>query len=210
MPIVGVVQDFHIRSFRETIKPLAIASRASEHLTFNISLSGGSSTWPSAISKIQKAFKEVYPEDNWHYSFIDETIANYYKAEQYTSTLLKWATFLSIFISCLGLAGVALYIMNQRQKEIGVRKVLGVTVTQLLVLLSTDFLLFIGIAFMITVPAAWWWAHSWLQDFAYKTTLSWEIFIMAGVFMGAVALLTISLQTIRAALANPVKSLAVE
>lgn len=152
----------------------------------------------------------MYPEDNWHYSFIDETIANYYKAEQYTSTLLKWATFLSIFISCLGLAGVALYIMNQRQKEIGVRKVLGVTVTQLLVLLSTDFLLFIGIAFMITVPAAWWWAHSWLQDFAYKTTLSWEIFIMAGVFMGAVALLTISLQTIRAALANPVKSLAVE
>ena len=121
-----------------------------------------------------------------------------------------WATGLAIFISCLGLLGLVIYITNQRTKEIGVRKVIGATVTQLITLLSKDFLKLVVIAFVISVPIAWWGAYTWLNNFAYKTTISWWVFVSGGLIMFAMALVILGLRTFKAATANPVKSLRTE
>jgi len=210
VPIVGVLQDFHLRSFHEDISPMVISSRANEHLTLNIALkpqTAGGGEWGQTIASIQKAFKQVYPDDDWYYTFMDETIAKYYKAEQEVSALLAWATGLSVFISCLGLAGLVIYITNQRTKEISIRKVVGATVTQLVALLSKDFLKLVVIAFVIAVPVTWWWANAWLQRFAYKQALSWWVFVAGGAGMLVIAFIILSVRTFRAATANPVDSL---
>jgi hypothetical protein len=212
-PIVGVVADFHQHSFHESIKPLIIATNTSQERNFSIALrpqNAEGTIWKTAISKIEKAFKQIYPEDDFEYTFFDESIAKYYKAEQNMSRLLMWATGLAIFISCLGLLGLAIYITNQRTKEIGIRKVVGATVTQIVSLLSKDFLKLIIIAFIISIPIAWWGAHAWLQNFAYKTTLSWWIFLAGGLIMFLIALIILCIRTFKAAMANPVKSLRTE
>ncbi|HEY6976478.1 MAG TPA: FtsX-like permease family protein, partial [Chitinophagaceae bacterium] len=212
-PIVGVVADFHQHSFHESIKPLIITTNTSQERNFSIALrpqNAEGTIWKTAISKIEKAFKQIYPEDDFEYTFFDESIAKYYKAEQNMSRLLMWATGLAIFISCLGLLGLAIYITNQRTKEIGIRKVVGATVTQIVSLLSKDFLKLIIIAFIISIPIAWWGAHAWLQNFAYKTTLSWWIFLAGGLIMFLIALIILCIRTFKAAMANPVKSLRTE
>ena len=213
VPIAGVLQDFHLRSFHEIISPLVISSRVHEQLTFNVALqplNAEGTNWKTAISKIQKAWKEVYPDDVLEYQFMDETVAKYYDAEQNTSTLLSWATGLSVFISCLGLLGLVIYITSQRTKEIGIRKVVGATVTQLVTLLSKDFLKLVVIAFVIAVPLTWWGANAWLQNFAYKTPVSWWIFLAGGVIMLLLAFIILSIRIFKAANANPVTSLRAE
>jgi ABC-type antimicrobial peptide transport system permease subunit len=126
------------------------------------------------------------------------------------SSLLRWATGLTIFISCLGLLGLVIYATSLRTKEIGVRKVLGASVTQIVSLLSKDFVKLVCIAFAIAVPIAWYGAHRWMESFVYRTTISWWIYALSGLIMLLIALLTLSIQTIRAANANPVKSLRTE
>lgn len=210
VPIAGVLQDFHLKSFHEVIKPLVISSRANEHLTVNVALqpqNAEGTNWKNTIAQIQKTWKEVYPNDELQYHFMDETVAKYYEAEQNISSLLAWATGLSIFISCLGLLGLVIYITNQRTKEIGIRKVIGATVTQLVTLLSKDFLRLVVIAFVIAVPIAWWGSHAWLQNFAYKTTLNWWIFLAGGVSMLLIAFVILGIRTFKAARANPVTAL---
>ena len=123
---------------------------------------------------------------------------------------MLWATGLAISISCLGLLGLVIYITNQRTKEIGIRKVIGASIGQLVALLSKDFLLLVGIAFVIAVPIAWWGAHTWLQNFAYKTTLSWWIFLSGGLIMFLTAMIILGIRTFKAASANPVESLRME
>jgi len=212
-PIIGVVQDFHQQSLHEIIKPLFIASIPDNEYVFNVALqpkNAEGTIWKTAITKIQKAWKEVYPEDDFEYAFLDETIAKYYGAEQNISALLRWATGLAIFISCLGLLGLVIYITNQKTKEIGIRKVVGASVIQLVALLSKDFLRLVMIAFIIAVPIAWWGAHKWLENFAYKTTLSWWIFLAGGITMLIMAFIILSIRTFKAANANPVKSLRTE
>jgi len=212
-PVAGVVQDFHQKSLHETIKPLLITSDASHEFTMNIALQKQNiegDTWKTAIAKIQKKFKEVYPENDFNYNFLDDSIAKYYEAEQNISRLLMWASGLAIFISCLGLLGLVIYITNQKTKEIGIRKVLGSTVTQIVSLLSKDFLKLIIIAFIIAIPIAWYGANKWLENFAYKTTLSWWIFLAGGMIMLLIALIILGIRTFRAANANPVKSLRTE
>jgi ABC-type antimicrobial peptide transport system permease subunit len=118
-----------------------------------------------------------------------------------------WATGLTIFISCLGLLGLVIYITNQRTKEIGVRKVIGATVTQLILLLSRDFLRLIGLAILIALPISWWGSRKWLENFAYKTTLSWWVFAAGGAALLLIALIILTIRTLRSALANPVKAL---
>lgn len=211
--IVGVVANFHQHSLHEPIKPLIITTRSSQERNFSIALrpqNAEGSTWKTAISKIEKAFKQVYPEDDFEYTFFDESIAKYYTAEQNISRLLMWATGLAIFISCLGLLGLAIYITNQRTKEIGIRKVVGATVTQIVSLLSKDFLKLIITAFVISIPIAWWGANAWLQNFAYKTTLSWWVFLAGGLLMFFIALIILCIRTFKAAMANPAKSLRTE
>ncbi len=212
-PISGVVADFHQKSLHEPINPLVMASNISQEYNFNIALqsqNSGGNVWKTAITKIEKAYKEVYPDDDFEYSFLDETLAKYYTTEQNTSGLLIWATGLAVFISCLGLLGLAIYITNLRTKEMGVRKIIGASVLQIVSLLVKDFLQPVIIAFIIAVPVAWWGTTNWLQGFAYKTTLSWWIFIVTGISAILIALLTISFQSIKAAVANPVESLRTE
>ena len=209
VPIVGVVADFNQQSLREPVKPLTVASNAIEQRTLNIALypQTAPGDWKKAISKMELAWKEVYPEADFEYSFLDEDIAKYYKAEQNISRLLMWATGLAIFISCLGLLGLIIYITNQRTKEIGVRKVVGATVTQIVTLLSKDFLQLVIIAFVIAIPISWWGAYKWLNNFAYKTDVSIWIFLAGGTILFLMALMILCIRGYQAAVANPVKSL---
>ena len=212
-PIVGVVSDFHQRSLHDPIKPLLFTTRTQQMRGINIALQPQNTegtVWKTAIAKIEKAWKQVYPEDDFQYDFLDDTIRKYYTAEQNISKLLMWSTGLTIFISCLGLLGLVTYITHQRTKEIGVRKVIGASVTQIISLLSKDFLKLILIAFIIATPIAWWGSYEWLQNFAYKTTISAWIFLSGGLIMFMMALLILCIRTYKAASANPVKSLRTE
>ena len=209
--VVGVMTDFHQNSLRAPIKPMIFyIEKASNLGTIHIALkpeTPGGGEWKKAIASVQSAWKEIYPNDDFEYHFFDEDIAKFYDTEQHTSTLLTWATSLSIFISCLGLLGLAIYTTNQRTKEIGVRKVLGATVSQIVTLLSTELVLLILLAFVIVSPIAWWAMNKWMENYADKTTISWWIFAASGAGMLLAAVFTSSLQTVKAAIANPVKSL---
>jgi putative ABC transport system permease protein len=211
--IVGVVANFFPHSIRETIKPLLIANGTKSANGFNIKLqplTADGSNWPATIEAIQKTFRSVYPNDDFDYQFVDDSIAKYYDAERNISHLLAWATGLTIFISCLGLLGLVIYVTNQRTKEIGIRKVIGATVSNLIFLLSRDFLKLIGLAILIAVPISWWGSRKWLENFAYKTELSWWIFAAGGSILLFIALVILCIRTLRAALANPVESLRTE
>lgn len=212
IPIVGVVYDFYARSLHSEIKPLAFYSQLPVEYELHIALKPETSPneWSKTIKQIEKAYKQVYPDEIFDCDFVDESIAKFYKAEQHTSTLLSWATGLAILISCLGLLGLVIYTTNQRIKEIGVRKVLGATVSQIVTLISKDFIKLVLLAFIIAVPIAWWGMNKWLQSFAYRTEISWWLFVTDGALMIVIALLTLGFQTIKAASANPVKSLRAE
>jgi putative ABC transport system permease protein len=210
IPIVGVVRDFHQKSLHVAINPVAIinSSKPRDNRIIHVALKPqNGKSWTNAIAQMEKDWKELYPEDDFTYRFMDDSIARFYKAEQDTAKLLNWATGLSILISCLGLLGLAIHSTNQRTKEIGVRKVLGATVSQIVTLLSVDFVKLIILAFVISLPVAWYAMHQWLQQFIYHTNISLWIFGAAIGLTLLVALLTISLQTVRSAMANPVKSL---
>jgi predicted lysophospholipase L1 biosynthesis ABC-type transport system permease subunit len=159
---------------------------------------------------VEQAYKKVYPEDEFKFEFYDESIAAFYKADQDLARLLKWSAGLCILVSCLGLLGLVIFITNSRAKEIGIRKVLGASVMALLTTLSKDFVFMVLIAFVIVFPFAWWAMHNWLQDFEYRTTLSWWVFVVAAAGMLLIALLILSLRTIKTAMENPIKSLRTE
>jgi predicted permease len=208
MPIVGVMRDFHETSTRGEINPLVFTGSTGS--TFHIRLkpnTAGGFEWKNGISKIQKAYKSIYPDADFSYQFVDQKIASLYQSEQRTASLLKWATGLTIFISCLGLLGLVIFTTNSRKKEIGVRKVLGASVIQITSALSTDFVRLVLFAFVIAAPIAWWATYKWLQNYAYKTNMSWWVFAISGFSMLLIALITLSVQTIKAARANPVRSL---
>ncbi len=209
--IVGVTADFYEHSLHTAIKPLAIFpdekyGATMLHLALKPQTTGGNE-WKQAISQMEQNWKSLYPDEDFKYSFFDEQIALYYQNEQHTSQLLEWATGLSVFISCLGLLGLAVYTANQRTKEIGVRKVLGATVTQIVTMLSAELISLVVLAFVLISPVAWWAMHRWMQDFAVRTPISWWIFALSGGGMLLVSLLTVSLNSIKAAVTNPVKSL---
>ena len=210
MPIVGVMKDFHDQSMRGNISPLVFAGNngSTFHIRLKPNVSG--TVWRNGIEKIQSAYKQIYPEADFEYKFFDETIASFYESEQHTASLLKWATGLAILISCLGLSGLVMYTINTRTKEIGVRKILGASVSNIISVLSIDFIRLVLIAFLIATPLAWWASYKWLEEFAYRTSLSWWVFVVSGMGLLFIALITLSVQTIKAAIANPVKSLRTE
>lgn len=210
LPIVGVMQDFHLTSVRTAIHPLIFYSQPVYGYIMHVALQSDPATWKTAISKIEAAWKKLYTDADFDYSFLDKKIEDFYQEDQQLSLLLTWSAGIAIFISCLGLLGLIIFITNQRTKEIGVRKVLGATVTQIITLLSKDFAKLIAIAFFIAVPIAWWTTHNWLQNFAYHTQLSWWIFLLSGVIMIFSAMVILCIRAGKAALANPVKSLRTE
>ena len=160
-----------------------------------------------AISTIEKLYKKYDQQTVPHYQFVNDVLERQYRTEQNTGRIVLHFSILAILISALGLFGLATYAAEQRTKEIGVRKVLGASVTSIVNLLSRDFLKLVCLAILIASPIAWWSMNQWLQDFAYRINVEWWIFLLSGLFAVAIALLTVSVQSIKAALTNPVKSL---
>jgi putative ABC transport system permease protein len=209
-PVVGIIKDFHAKSLHEPIAPFYISSGDALESTVSVKLSteGRSADHLSAmLTRLEAAWKEVYPNKKFEYSFFDETIARLYEKEQKTARIMNIAMAIAIFISCMGLFGLAAFIAEQRTKEIGIRKVLGATVTDIVSMLSVDFIRLVVIAIVIASPVAYYFMHRWLQEFAYRVPMSWWIYALAGGGAIAIALLTVSWQAIRAATANPVESL---
>jgi len=208
LPITGVVRDFHEFSLKSSIEPAAFISEKSELRTLNIKLPPSQpEKWEKAIQVIETEWKKIYPGVPFEYKFYDETIASLYQQERNTSKLVGAATGITIFISCLGLFGLATLTAFQRTKEIGIRKVLGATVTGIVKILSKDFVILVFIAIVIASPIAWWAMNQWLQDFAYRVEIQWWMFVLAGTIAVLIALFTVSFQAVKAALANPVDSL---
>jgi len=211
--IIGVVADYNQRSLHSPIYPsVIIAGSPGPHLMMTIHVSlktetPGGNEWKTAITNMGKAWKKVYPDDDFDCHFYDETIGWFYDEEQHTSTLLTWATGVSILISCLGLLGLAVYTTNQRTKEIGIRKVFGASVIQIVTLLSTELISLILLAFVIVTPIAWYAVNKWMEGFADHVAISWWVFVISGAGMLLTGLFTLSFRTIRAGMANPVKSL---
>jgi ABC-type lipoprotein release transport system permease subunit len=213
VPIVGVLKDFQIRSTHEPIKPYMYQNYRKGCYTIHLALkpeSGSPGQWKATFAKVEKEYRKLYPDDDFNIIFFDQTIASFYKTEQDTSRLLNWSAALCIFISCLGLLGLVIFTTNSRTKEIGVRKVLGASVTQIVTLLSKDLVSLVVVAFVIAAPLAWLAMNKWLQDFVYRTQISWWIFVVCGISMLLIALFVLSIRTIGAAMANPVKSLRTE
>jgi len=207
--IVGVVKDFHFSSMHQAIDPLII--RLDENWgwgTILVRTKAGKTK--EAIAGLEKICKAVNPKFSFTYQFSDLEFAKLYKSEQIVSRLSNYLALLAILISCLGLFGLATYMASQRTKEIGIRKVLGAGVSNITALLSRDFVKLVLIAILIGAPVAWWVMNEWLQDFAYRITISWWMIAIAGVAALLIALVTISFQSIKAALVNPIKSLRTE
>ncbi len=207
MPVVGIMHDFNLASVRNAIRPLIYYAQPNYSWTMSVALQHNPDSWQSAITKMQAAWKSLYPDVDFEYSFLDKKINDFYKDDEQLSTLLTWSAGVAICISCLGLLGLIIFITNQRTKEIGVRKVLGASVAQIIILLSGDFAKLIAIAFIITIPIAWWATHNWLQNFAYHTNLSWWIFLAAGCIMIVAAMIILCIRAGKAAMMNPVRSL---
>jgi putative ABC transport system permease protein len=206
--IIGVVKDFHFRSLQEVIKPLSIRIEPNgcDLLSINIS----SNNIPATISSIESKWKTLIPKRPFSYYFLDEFFDKQYRAEDRFGSLFLNFAILAIFISCLGLLGLASYSTMQRVKEIGIRKVMGASVSNILNLLSKEFIKLIAIAFLIAAPVSWYFMHEWLQGFAYRTSVQWWVFALAGILALVIAVATISFQAIKAAIANPVESLRTE
>ncbi|HTI10604.1 MAG TPA: ABC transporter permease [Puia sp.] len=212
-PVVGVVRDFHSQNLHEKIKPFFFTTEYGAGNMLSVKLSSAALSAgqvQTLMANMESSFKKIYPGSAFRSRFFDESLEQLYKREQQTSQIMNIAMGIAIFISCMGLFGLAAFTANQRTREIGIRKVLGAGVPQLVSLLSRDFILLVGLSTIIAAPLAGWSVHQWLQDFAYRTSMPWWIFVLAGVAALVIALLTVSFQAIRAATANPVKSLRVE
>ncbi len=210
LPIVGVVADFHVQSLHTAIQPVFIASQNKYSTTISIRLRTKGrqvGDFKGAMAKVEGKWKKLFPGEKFQYAFFDATIAKFYENERKIARIVNTATFLAIFIACLGLFGLVTFTAEQRTKETGIRKILGASVSQIVALLSKDFLVLVLIAFVIAVPIAWYGMNRWLQDFAYRIEISWWVFALSGVVAVFIALLTVSFQAVKAALANPVKSL---
>jgi predicted permease len=207
--IVGVVKDFNINSLHEAIKPTLITQFLPFCEKTNIKIQAGTDV-PALMSKVNLAFKKAYPSGIFEYNFLDQKLDALYKSEARLFDLFKIFSVLAMLISCLGLWGLITFAAQQRVKEIGVRKVLGASVPNIVSLLTKDFLILVCIAIAIAAPLAYWGVHKWLQDFAYRIDIGWTSFIIAGVISILIALITVSFQAIKAAISNPVKSLRTE
>jgi len=208
--IVGVMKDFNYNSLHNDIKPFMLRYNPSRDDISDVIVSVGSTNYRSLISKIEAVWHKELQGVPFEYSFLDDEVQKQYASEITLSRIINLFTMMAIFISCLGLFGLAAFSAEQRKKEIGVRKVLGATVAGIAQLLSKDFLILIGVAIIIATPVAWWAMNKWLQAFVYRINISWWMFALAGCIAILIALITVSFQAVKAARANPVKSLRTE
>lgn len=206
--VIGVVKDFHFTSLQTEITPLLLTYNPNYFNIFSVKMN--THDYPAALAQLQTQWKALAPALPFEYSFLDEDFNKQYQSEIRLSQLFTYFSGFAIFIACLGLFGLSAYVAEKRTKEIGIRKVLGASSSNILLLLSKDFVIMVSIAFAISVPLVWWAMSQWLEDFAYRITIQWWMFVLAGAVAVGVALLTVSFQAMRAAVANPVDSLKME
>lgn len=203
--IVGVAKDFHFKSLHNAIEPMIFNQFPAWFYVLHVKTTGASAQ--QAIASTQAFYQKMYPGKVFKYEFLDEVYDDLYKAEARVGQLTGVFTGLALFISCLGLFGLAAFAAVQRTKEIGVRKVLGASVASVVGLLSKDFIKLVLLALLLAAPLAYYFMRNWLADFAYHIDIHWSVFVLAGVVAVGLAFLTVSFQSLKAALANPVKSL---
>jgi putative ABC transport system permease protein len=206
--VIGVIRDFHFESLREEIPSLVLL--VNPNFYGNISIKLSPSNIPASLAFVERTWKKFLPETPFASGFLDERFERVYESEQRQKTIFTSFAFIAIFIACLGLFGLSAFTISQRVKEIGIRKVLGADVNNIVGLLSKDFLKLVVIAAVIAFPLAWLAMSKWLEDFAYRIEIPWWIFLAAGIIAATVAFITISFQAIKAATANPVKNLRTE
>jgi putative ABC transport system permease protein len=205
--VIGVVQDFNFESMHQQIDPLALHFGLSPSLV-SVKVSG--TDIKNTLQSITATWKQFAPDQPIRYTFLDESFANMYADVQRTGHIFTTFAILAIVIACLGLFALSAFMAEQRSKEIGIRKVLGASVSGITTLLSFDFVKLVAVAILIASPIAWWAMNKWLQGFAYHEPLQWWIFVTAGLAAILIALITVSFQSVKAALMNPVKSLKAE
>ncbi len=209
--IIGIIKDFNFESLHNQIKPLVIFCTDRNLWSLNVKLSNGNfNAISKTLTSIGQAWSEVSPNFPFEFKFIDQEIENFYKSEMMSEKIFRYGSLFAIFISCLGLFGLVLGSTEQRKKEISIRRVNGARIGEVLLMLNKDFVKCIGIAFVVATPVAWFVMHRWLENFAYKTGLSWWIFTLAGFMALGIALLTVSWQSWKAATRNPVEALRYE
>ncbi|AQG81070.1 ABC transporter permease [Spirosoma montaniterrae] len=209
-PVVGVIKDFNTFSLHQKTAPSILSTSRSSYGTLSVKLiteQGGIEAVNRLIGSIEQAWEATFPDFVFKYEFLDDTINNFYKNEERTFALFRLLAGIAIFIGCLGLYGVVAFVAEARTKEVGIRKVLGASVLHIVGLFSLDFVKLVLIALLIASPVAWYVMTQWLKDIEYKTAIEWWVFILAGLLSIVIALLTVSFQSIKAALMNPVKSL---
>jgi putative ABC transport system permease protein len=201
--VIGVIKNFNFKSLHEAISPLYMTLQPEGGLIFKIRVTDIA----NLLATMKKQWDSFHPEEPFTYAFMDDLFNQTYAAEQKTGTILNIFSVLTIFVACLGLFGLATYTAEQRTREIGIRKVLGASMPQITEMLSKDFLKLVSIASLIAFPIAWWAMNKWLQGFAYRVSIGWWVFAIAGMMALLIALVTVSWQAIKAAMANPVRSL---
>jgi len=209
LEIIGVVRDFHFDSMHDEIQPLVMYTFDYNSVWF-LFVKADESQMAAVLEHCEKCWKEVVPEFNWEYRFLDDILKEQYQGEDRWSRIIAYAAAIAIFLSCLGLMGISGLMVARRYKEIGIRKVNGATIPQIVLLLNADILKWILVSFVLACPAAWFAMHRWLQDFAFRIRLYWWIFVLAGLAALLISILTVTLQIIRVARQNPVKALRYE
>jgi putative ABC transport system permease protein len=207
--VIGVVRDFHFQDLHVAIAPYAFQLNSIPEYNYLVA-HVKTVDLDAVLNQFRSDWHQLNPGEPFEYSFLDQDFQKNYQSDQRLAALVEYFTIIAIMISCLGLFGLATFSAEQRTKEIGVRKVLGASVGGIVSLLSRDFLKLVAISILIATPLAWWVMNRWLQDFAYRTRLGWEIFVLTGLTALAIAWVTISFQAIRSAIANPARSLRTE
>ncbi len=205
--IVGVVSDFHFSSLKNPIEPLLLYK--SSRLNWMV-LKTETNNYSQLLQQLEQNWKSTIADVPFTYVFIDKEVEKMYEEEKRLGSISSFFTIIAILISCLGLFGLVSYVAEQKKKEIGIRKVLGASINSVVQLLTKDFIKLVGIAFLIASPIAYFFMQRWLEDFTYRIDIQWWVFVLAGAFALLITLLTIGVQSIKSAMANPVKSLRTE
>ena len=205
--IIGVVRNFHFKSVHDRIEPLILYIESGDPANMLVRIEGSAE---EAVGNIQKEWKSVNPDQIFSYTFMNEDFDNLYRAEARTGTIFQYFSMLAIVISCLGLFGLAAHTVEQKSKEYGIRKVFGASVTKLFYLASAEFLILVVVAFLISIPIAWYWMKHWLSGFAYHVELSWMVFVTSGLLAVVIALITVSYQAGKVGFINPARTLRAE
>jgi putative ABC transport system permease protein len=206
--VVGVVKDFHFTSLRNEIKPFAFVKNLRRVNSLAVKLDANNTH--AVLEQMRSKWQSTFSDRPFDYYFLDESIDKLYSSEKNFKDLFFYFTIIALIIACLGLFALAAFTAQQRTKEIGIRKVLGASVANVIAMLSKDFLKLVCIASLIAFPIAWFIMNRWLQDFTYRIDINWWVFVAGGLGAIIIALLTVSFQAIKAAIANPVKSLRTE